>query len=222
MKTQEHHPDPITIPEPVVIPLDPSKTVTVPRYHHAESHRPPIFAPGVDHQQAEVYAAEEECEAWQSLCDLHGGTARIGVHQVVRDLTAAAAVTMPAIVYDLPPWSARAEDSMAAPAGLVHHPEGGGAPVLHVPEDGAPWGVLVHEVAHLMCDRLGAHGPEFAAAMVRLAWTLGGPDIASALLSTYDEYGVDTAPWLLPPSLDGPDRWVEVAQTEVPALLLCV
>jgi hypothetical protein len=57
-----------------------------------------------------------------------------------------------------------------------------------------PW-IIVHELAHFI-DPRAEHGPRFAAHLYNLMVTAFGTDVGHALLSGFDQYGVDVDPRL--------------------------
>ncbi|MEW5813131.1 MAG: TIGR04338 family metallohydrolase [Actinomycetota bacterium] len=56
---------------------------------------------------------------------------------------------------------------------------------IAVPEDGTRWAlrelVVLHEIAHHLCDAEPAHGPEFVATLRELTAAVMGPEVAHVL-----------------------------------------
>lgn len=70
-------------------------------------------------------------------------------------------------------------------ATAAHFERVGDAAVIAVPESGSRWAlrelVVLHEIAHHLCDAEPAHGPAFVATMRELAAAVMGPEVAHVL-----------------------------------------
>ncbi len=66
--------------------------------------------------------------------------------------------------------------------------------VIAVPQRGTRWAlrelVVLHEIAHHVCDAEPAHGPEFVATFCALAEAVMGPEVAHVLRVVYAKEGV--------------------------------
>ncbi|MCV7072609.1 TIGR04338 family metallohydrolase, partial [Mycobacterium rufum] len=74
----------------------------------------------------------------------------------------------------------------AAPgATAAHYERAGDAATIAVPQGREAWAlrelVVLHEVAHHLCDTEPAHGPEFVATLRELAAAVMGPEVAHVL-----------------------------------------
>jgi putative metallohydrolase (TIGR04338 family) len=160
-----------------------------------------------DTQRAKVYAAEEFVRTLFDRAAEHGSPAveffgtqltlppegRFGsvasVQRYVDDVLALPAVRQhwPAVS---PP---RVRARRAATA--AHYENRYGAGIIAVPDrDTADWAmrelVVLHEVAHHLCQAEPAHGPEFVATMCTLAELVMGPELGHVLRVVYAKEGV--------------------------------
>jgi putative metallohydrolase (TIGR04338 family) len=159
-----------------------------------------------DSQRAKVYAAEEFVRTLFDRAEEHGnrvveffGTsltlppeARFAsvesVQRYVDDVLA-----MPGVRQRWPdagPLAVRARRGVTA----AHLELGANGPVIAVPEARTRWAlrelVVLHEVAHHLCDAAPPHGPEFVATFCELAETVMGPEVAHVLRVVYAKEGV--------------------------------
>jgi putative metallohydrolase (TIGR04338 family) len=69
-----------------------------------------------------------------------------------------------------------------------------GAAVIAVPARRDQWAlrelVVLHEIAHHLCDASPPHGPEFVAAFCELAGLVMGPEVEHVLRVVYLKEGV--------------------------------
>jgi len=162
---------------------------------------------GRDFQRAKVYAAEQFVRTLFDRAAEHGsptveffGTqltlppeGRFGsvasVQRYVDDVLA-----LPAVRQHWPTASAvRVRSRRAATA--AHYENHDGAGVIAVPDrDTADWAmrelVVLHEVAHHLCQAVPAHGPEFVATICTLAELVMGPELGHVLRVIYANEGV--------------------------------
>lgn len=79
-------------------------------------------------------------------------------------------------------------------ATAAHYEKIGGAGVVAVPDRGGDWAlrelVVLHEIAHHLCDVRPAHGPEFVATLIALAEMVMGPELGYVLRVVYANEGV--------------------------------
>jgi putative metallohydrolase (TIGR04338 family) len=80
-------------------------------------------------------------------------------------------------------------------ATAAHYENRDGAGVIAVPDrDTADWAlrelVVLHEVAHHLCQELPPHGPEFVATICTLAELVMGPEVGHVLRVVYAKEGV--------------------------------
>ena len=65
---------------------------------------------------------------------------------------------------------------------------------IAVPDERAGWAlrelVVLHEIAHHLCDAEPAHGPQFVTTFCELAETIMGPEVAHVLRVVYAKEGV--------------------------------
>jgi putative metallohydrolase (TIGR04338 family) len=160
-----------------------------------------------DSQRAKVYAAEEFVRTLFDRVAEHGSPAveffgtqltlppegRFGsvasVQRYVDDVLA-----LPAVRRDWPkvsPLTVRARRAATA----AHYESRDGAGVIAVPErDTADWAlrelVVLHEVAHHLCQAEPPHGPEFVATICRLTELVMGPELGHVLRVVYTKEGV--------------------------------
>lgn len=89
------------------------------------------------------------------------------------------------------PVSVRARRAVVA----AHYEDRGDSGVIAVPvRHDATWAmrelVVLHEIAHHLCDAVPAHGPRFADAFCALAETVMGPELGYVLRTVYAREGV--------------------------------
>jgi putative metallohydrolase (TIGR04338 family) len=160
-----------------------------------------------DSQRAKVYAAEDFVRTLFDRAAEHGspaveffGTqltlppeARFGsvasVQRYVDDVLALPAVRQrwP----DVPPLSVRVRRAATA----AHYEYRDGTGVIAVPDrDTADWAlrelVVLHEVAHHLCQAEPPHGPEFVATICALTELVMGPELGHVLRVVYVKEGV--------------------------------
>ena len=160
-----------------------------------------------DSQRSKVYAAEEFVRTLFDRAAEHGSRAvdffgtqltlppegRFGsvasVQRYVDDVLALPAVRRrwPGV----PPLKARARRAASA----AHYESGDGAGVIAVPDrDAADWAlrelVVLHEVAHHLCQAEPPHGPEFVATICTLTELVMGPELGHVLRVVYAKEGV--------------------------------
>lgn len=158
--------------------------------------------PARDSQRSKVYAAEEFVRTLFDRAAEHGsraieffGTqltlppeARFGsvaaVQRYVDDVLALPAVRRqwPAT----PPLTVRPRRAATA----AHYENRDGTGVIAVPDlDTAEWAmrelVVLHEIAHHLCDAQPAHGPQFVATLCTLAEMVMGPELGHVLRVVY-------------------------------------
>lgn len=163
-----------------------------------------------DAQRSRVYAAEEFVRTLFDRAAEHGspaveffGThmtlppeARFGsvpsVQRYVDEVLVLPAVRRhwPAV----PPLTVRARKAATA----AHYENRDGTGIIAVPDrDSADWAmrelVVLHEVAHHLCDAQPPHGPEFVATMCTLTELVMGPELGHVLRVVYAKEGVRLA-----------------------------
>jgi putative metallohydrolase (TIGR04338 family) len=160
-----------------------------------------------DSQRSKVYAAEDFVRTLFDRAAEHGSRAvdffgtqltlppegRFGsvasVQRYVDDVLA-----LPAVRQRWPgvsPLKVRARRAATA----AHYESGDGAGVIAVPDrDTADWAlrelVVLHEVAHHLCEAERPHGPEFVATICTLAELVMGPELGHVLRVVYAKEGV--------------------------------
>lgn len=76
----------------------------------------------------------------------------------------------------------------------AHYELTGDEAAIAVPARGSTWAlrelVVLHEIAHHLCDCDPPHGPEFVAAFCELATTVMGPEAGHVLRVVYAKEGV--------------------------------
>jgi len=76
----------------------------------------------------------------------------------------------------------------------AHYERSHGAAVIAVPTRHDRWAlrelVVLHEIAHHLCDATPPHGPEFVAALCELADLVMGPEVGHVLRVVYSKEGV--------------------------------
>ncbi len=163
--------------------------------------------PARDSQRAKVYAAEDFVRTLFDRAAEHGspaveffGTqltlppeARFGsvaaVQRYVDDV-----LRLPAVRRQWPAVSTLTVRARRA-ATAAHYENRDGAGVIAVPDrDTADWAmrelVVLHEVAHHLCDTAPPHGPEFVATMCTLTELVMGPELGHVLRVVYAKEGV--------------------------------
>jgi putative metallohydrolase (TIGR04338 family) len=160
-----------------------------------------------DSQRAKVYAAEEFVRTLFDRAAEHGsgsveffGTqltlppeARFGsvpaVQRYVDEVLALPAVRRH--------WSKVAPLTVRArrAATAAHYESHDGTGVIAVPDlDTADWAmrelVVLHEIAHHLCDARPPHGPQYVATMCTLAELVMGPELGHVLRVVYAKEGV--------------------------------
>lgn len=164
-------------------------------------------APQRDTQRAKVYAAERFVRTLFDRCAEHGsGTvdffgaaltlppeARFGsvaaVQRYVDDVLA-----LPAVRRSWPdagPLSVRARRGVTA----AHYENAGGVGVIAVPDRrSGDWAmrelVVLHEIAHHLCDIRPPHGSHFVETLCALAESVMGPELGYVLRVVYAKEGV--------------------------------
>lgn len=91
----------------------------------------------------------------------------------------------------VPPLRVRARRAATA----AHYENYQGAGVIAVPDRAtADWAmrelVVLHEIAHHLCDTPPPHGPQFVATLCRLAGLVMGPELGYVLRVVYAKEGV--------------------------------
>ena len=91
---------------------------------------------------------------------------------------------------DIAPLSVRPRRGLTA----AHYERTADSAVIAVPERRTTWAlrelVVLHEVAHHLCDAHPPHGPEFVATFCELAEAVMGPEVAHVLRVVYAKEGV--------------------------------
>jgi len=76
----------------------------------------------------------------------------------------------------------------------AHYERSESGAVIAVPDQRTGWAlrelVVLHEIAHHLCDAELPHGPEFVATFCELAATVMGPEVAHVLRVVYAKEGV--------------------------------
>lgn len=159
-----------------------------------------------DTQRAKVYAAEEFVRTLFDRAAEHGsrvveffGTqltlppeARFGsvesVQRYVDDVLAMA------VVRNRWPSTAPLTVRPRRGATAAHYEVGGDGATIAVPEQQTRWAlrelVVLHEIAHHLCDASPAHGPEFVATICELTDAVMGAEVAHVLRVVYAKEGV--------------------------------
>jgi putative metallohydrolase (TIGR04338 family) len=160
-----------------------------------------------DSQRSKVYAAEEFVRTLFDRAAEHGSRsveffgaqltlppeARFGsvpaVQRYVDDVLALPSVRKqwPAAV----PLRVRARRAATA----AHYENRDGTSVIAVPDlDTADWAmrelVVLHEIAHHLCDARPPHGPQYVATLCTLAELVMGPELGHVLRVVYAKEGV--------------------------------
>jgi len=160
-----------------------------------------------DSQRAKVYAAEEFVRTLFDRAAQHGSRsveffgaqltlppeARFGsvpaVQRYIDDVLA-----LPAVRRQWPevaPLRARARRAATA----AHYENRNGTGVIAVPDlHTAGWAmrelVVLHEIAHHLCDTSPPHGPQYVATLCTLAELVMGPELGHVLRVVYAKEGV--------------------------------
>ena len=159
-----------------------------------------------DTQRAKVYAAEEFV---RTLFDRAGERGNRAVEFFGTNLTLppearfSSVETVQRYVDDVlalgsvrERWPAAAPLTVRTRRGLTaaHYERDGGGATIAVPERRTSWAlrelVVLHEVAHHLCDVDPPHGPEFVATFCELAQAVMGPEVAHVLRVVYAKEGV--------------------------------
>lgn len=76
----------------------------------------------------------------------------------------------------------------------AHYERADGRAVIAVPERQTTWAlrelVVLHEIAHHLCDAQPAHGPAFVDTFCQVAESVMGPEVAHVLRVVYEKEGV--------------------------------
>ncbi len=161
-----------------------------------------------DAQRAKVYAAEEFVRTLFDRAAEHGsptveffgtqsdasagGAVRLGrVGAALRRRRARASRRCAEQWPEVSPLRVRARRAATA----AHYENRDGAGVIAVPDrDTADWAmrelVVLHEVAHHLCQVQPPHGPEFVATICTLAELVMGPELGHVLRVVYAKEGV--------------------------------
>ena len=160
-----------------------------------------------DAQRSKVYAAEEFVRTLFDRAAEHGSSSveffgtqltlppegRFGslaaVRRYVNDVLA-----LPAVQREWPgvaPLRVRARRASTA----AHYENRDGAGVIAVPQrDDADWAmrelVVLHEIAHHLCDVQPAHGPQYVTTLCTLTELVMGPEVGHVLRVVYAKEGV--------------------------------
>jgi len=159
-----------------------------------------------DAQRSKGYAAEEFVRTLFDRAAEHGSSMEFfgtqltlppeakfgslsGVQRYVDDVLALPAVrrAWPGVA----PLRVRARRAATA----AHYENRDGTGVIAVPEDrDADWAmrelVVLHEIAHHLCDEQPAHGSRYVATLCTLAELVMGPEVAHVLRVVYAKEGV--------------------------------
>ncbi|MEO3759849.1 TIGR04338 family metallohydrolase [Mycobacterium sp. B14F4] len=159
-----------------------------------------------DSQRAKVYAAEEFVRTLFDRADERGnrvveffGTQLTlppegrfatvdSVQRYVGDVLAMAAVRHR--------WPQRGPLTVRPRRGVTaaHYEVHGDEATIAVPERGSRWAlrelVVLHEIAHHLCDASPPHGPEFVATFCELADAVMGAEVGHVLRTVYAKEGV--------------------------------
>lgn len=159
-----------------------------------------------DAQRAKVYAAEEFVRTLFDRAAEHGSSVEFfgtrltlppeakfgslsGVQRYVDDVLA-----LPAVRRQWPGVAPlRVRGRRAATA--AHYENQGGTGVIAVPDDrDADWAmrelVVLHEVAHHLCDEQPAHGSQYVTTLCTLTELVMGPEVGHVLRVVYAKEGV--------------------------------
>ncbi|MBV9089357.1 MAG: TIGR04338 family metallohydrolase [Mycobacteriaceae bacterium] len=159
-----------------------------------------------DSQRSKVYAAEEFVRLLFDRAAEHGsgavdffGTqltlppeARFGSVQSVQRYVDSV-LSHPAVRQRWPgtgPVAVRARRGVTA----AHYERHDSSAVIAVPERQTTWAlrelVVLHEIAHHLCDAQPPHGPQFVTAFCELAGAVMGPEVRHVLRVVYLKAGV--------------------------------
>lgn len=159
-----------------------------------------------DAQRSKVYAAEEFVRTLFDRTAEHGSSVEFfgtqltlppeakfgslgGVQRYVDDVLA-----LPAVRREWPgaaPLRVRARRAATA----AHYENQDGTGVIAVPDArDADWAlrelVVLHEIAHHLCDEQPAHGPQYVSTLCTLAELVMGPEVGHVLRVVYAKEGV--------------------------------
>jgi putative metallohydrolase (TIGR04338 family) len=159
-----------------------------------------------DAQRSKVYAAEEFVRTLFDRAAEHGSSVEFfgaqltlppeakfgslsGVQRYVDDVLA-----LPAVRRQWPgvaPLRVRARRAATA----AHYENQDGTGVIAVPDDrDADWAmrelVVLHEIAHHLCDEQPAHGSQYVTTLCTLAELVMGPEVGHVLRVVYAKEGV--------------------------------
>jgi putative metallohydrolase (TIGR04338 family) len=93
-------------------------------------------------------------------------------------------------------WPSAGSLAVRARRGVTaaHYERSAGAATIAVPDRTRSWAlrelVVLHEIAHHLCDADPPHGPEFVATFCDLAGTVMGPEVEHVLRVVYLKEGV--------------------------------
>ncbi|WP_046321650.1 TIGR04338 family metallohydrolase [Mycobacterium sp. UM_Kg1] len=160
-----------------------------------------------DGQRAKVYAAElfvrtlfdRAAETGTRSIDFFGAT--LTLPPEARFATVAAVERYVEDVMALPGvrdrWKDAADLAVRARRGTTaaHYEKVGAAGIIAVPDQrGGDWAlrelVVLHEIAHHLCDARPAHGPQFVATFCELAEMVMGPESGYVLRVVFAKEGV--------------------------------
>ncbi|MGP4055089.1 TIGR04338 family metallohydrolase [Mycobacterium sp. 4D054] len=159
-----------------------------------------------DAQRAKVYAAEEfvrtmfdrAAQRGNPVLDFFG--AQLTLPPEARFASAEAVQTYVDGVLAHPAvrdrWPAVAPLAVRPRRGVTaaHYERAGDAATIAVPEGRSTWAlrelVVLHEIAHHLCDTVPPHGPAFVATFCELAAAVMGPEAAYVLRVVYAKEGV--------------------------------
>lgn len=161
---------------------------------------------GRDTQRSKVYAAEEfvrtlfdrAAERGNRVVEFFG--TQLTLPPEGRFATAADVQRYVDDVLRHPSVGARWPDAQALTvrtrrgATAAHYERDDNGACIAVPDSRTNWAlrelVVLHEVAHHLCDREPPHGPEFVATFCELAAMVIGPEVAHVLRVVYAKEGV--------------------------------
>jgi putative metallohydrolase (TIGR04338 family) len=160
-----------------------------------------------DGQRSKVYAAEQSARTLFDRAAEHGsrvveffGTsltlppeARFGSVDAVQRYTEQV-LAMSAVAERWPVSSQGLTVRPRRGVQAAHYENRDGAGVIAVPERSSRWAlrelVVLHEIAHHLCQVDPAHGPEFTATLCDLAEVVMGPEVGHVLRVLYAKHDV--------------------------------